>query len=191
MLENIQGDSWGSIPPLSMSSLLPHDLWHGWRSSRRLPAISPSLRGPELDSQKRWCQWWWKELGMWRQQGWKLLEKSLPDKGNSMYKGWEHGMRGPHIIRKGWSGEWIRGSGEQGGKGAKQGLEPQGWAWRSREARSRSWGFHPDYSWKSRFPAGSYMMKCAPWEDHSSCRVEKGIQIREQHGGPMNGRVDG
>ena len=37
MLENFQGDSWGLIPPLRMSSLLPHDLCHGWRSSRRLP----------------------------------------------------------------------------------------------------------------------------------------------------------
>ena len=32
MLENFQGDSWGSIPPLHMPSLLPHDLCHG-RSS--------------------------------------------------------------------------------------------------------------------------------------------------------------
>ena len=39
MLENIQGDSWGSIPPLRMPSLLPHDLCHGWSSSRRLPAV--------------------------------------------------------------------------------------------------------------------------------------------------------
>ena len=38
MLENFQGDSWGSILPLCMSSLLPHDLCHGWRSSCRLPA---------------------------------------------------------------------------------------------------------------------------------------------------------
>ena len=34
MLENFQGDSWGSIPPLCMSSLLPHDLCHGWSASR-------------------------------------------------------------------------------------------------------------------------------------------------------------
>ena len=38
MLENIQGDSWGSILPLRMPSLLPHDLCHEWNVSRRLPA---------------------------------------------------------------------------------------------------------------------------------------------------------
>ena len=38
MLKNIQGDSWGSIPPLHMPSLLPHDLCHGWSSSRWLLA---------------------------------------------------------------------------------------------------------------------------------------------------------
>ena len=47
MLENFQGDSWGSIPPLRMSSLLPHDLCH-WRSaSRWLPAHVP-LKGTSL-----------------------------------------------------------------------------------------------------------------------------------------------
>ena len=39
MLENFQGDSWGSIPPLRMPSLLPHDLCHGQSSSRWLPAV--------------------------------------------------------------------------------------------------------------------------------------------------------
>ena len=38
MLENFQGDSWGSIPPLRMPSLLPHDLCHGQSSSCWLPA---------------------------------------------------------------------------------------------------------------------------------------------------------
>ena len=33
MLEDFQGDSWGSIPPLHMSSLLPHDLCHGQSAS--------------------------------------------------------------------------------------------------------------------------------------------------------------
>ena len=37
MLEDFQGDSWGSIPPLRMSSLLPHDLCHGQSASRRPP----------------------------------------------------------------------------------------------------------------------------------------------------------
>ena len=47
MLENFQGDSWGSIsplrmpsPPLRMPSLLPHDLCHGRSSSRWLPALT-------------------------------------------------------------------------------------------------------------------------------------------------------
>ena len=39
MLENFQGDSWGSILPLRMPSLLPHDLCHGRSSSRWLPAV--------------------------------------------------------------------------------------------------------------------------------------------------------
>ena len=33
MLENIRADSWGSIPPLRMPSLLPHDLCHKWNAS--------------------------------------------------------------------------------------------------------------------------------------------------------------
>ena len=33
MLENIRGDSWGSIPPLRMPSLLPHDLGHEQNAS--------------------------------------------------------------------------------------------------------------------------------------------------------------
>ena len=40
MLENFQGDSWGSIPPLSMPSLLPQDLCQGQSS---LPASPPFL----------------------------------------------------------------------------------------------------------------------------------------------------
>ena len=39
MLENFQGDSWGSIPPLRMPSLLPHDLCHARSASRWLPAV--------------------------------------------------------------------------------------------------------------------------------------------------------
>ena len=39
MLEDFQGDSWGSIPPLRMSSLLPHDLCHGRSASRRPPTL--------------------------------------------------------------------------------------------------------------------------------------------------------
>ena len=41
MLENFQRDSWSSIPPLRMPSLLPHDLCHGRSScSRHLPINS-------------------------------------------------------------------------------------------------------------------------------------------------------
>ena len=39
MLKNFQGDSWGSIPPLRMPSLLPHDLCYWQSSSRWLPAL--------------------------------------------------------------------------------------------------------------------------------------------------------
>ena len=38
MLENIRGDSRGSIPPLRMPSPLPHDLCHEWNVSCRLLA---------------------------------------------------------------------------------------------------------------------------------------------------------
>ena len=39
MLENIRGDSWGSIPPLHMPSLLPHDLCHEWNASPALGSL--------------------------------------------------------------------------------------------------------------------------------------------------------
>ena len=39
MLEDFQGYSWGSIPPLRMSSLVPHDLCHGRSASRRPPTM--------------------------------------------------------------------------------------------------------------------------------------------------------
>ena len=42
MLEDFQGDSWGSIPPLRMSSLLPHDLCHGQSASRCPPTVAQS-----------------------------------------------------------------------------------------------------------------------------------------------------
>jgi len=40
MLENFQGDSWGSILPLRMPSLLPHDLCYGRNSCSRHQIIS-------------------------------------------------------------------------------------------------------------------------------------------------------
>ena len=42
MLEDFQGDSWGSILPLRMSSLLPHDLCHGRSASLWLPTLQHS-----------------------------------------------------------------------------------------------------------------------------------------------------
>ena len=43
MLEDFQGDSWGSIPPLRMSSLLPHDLCHRWSASHWPPTVILSV----------------------------------------------------------------------------------------------------------------------------------------------------
>ena len=49
MLKNFQGDSWGSILPLRMPSLLPYDLCHGRSSSRWLPASSKERPGMLLN----------------------------------------------------------------------------------------------------------------------------------------------
>ena len=81
MLENIRGDSWGSIPPLRMPSLLPHDLCHeqnaspaprtthssvlncgvgeeAWESLGLHRALnSPSYRKSVLNI--HWKDWWW------------------------------------------------------------------------------------------------------------------------------------
>ena len=51
MLENIWGHSRGSIPPLRMPSLLPHDLCHEWNVSRRLPALEFTQTRPL----SQWC----------------------------------------------------------------------------------------------------------------------------------------
>ena len=58
MLENFQGDSWGSIPPLRMPSLLPHDLCHGRSSSRWLPAVIDF----QLSYSRSWKMMLWKVL---------------------------------------------------------------------------------------------------------------------------------
>ena len=58
MLENFQGDSWGSIPPLRMSSLLPHDLCHGRTSSRWLPTVIEF----QLSYSRSWKMMLWKVL---------------------------------------------------------------------------------------------------------------------------------
>ena len=59
MLENFQGDSWGSIPPLHMPSLLPHDLCHGRSScSQQLwpPYAKSWLIGKDSDARRDWGQ---------------------------------------------------------------------------------------------------------------------------------------
>ena len=58
MLENFQGDSWGSIPPLRMPSLLPHDLCHGRSSSHWLPAVIEF----QLSYSRSWKMMLWKVL---------------------------------------------------------------------------------------------------------------------------------
>jgi len=58
MLENFQGDSWSSIPPLRMPSLLPHDLCHGRSSSRWLPAVIEF----QLSYSRSWKMMLWKVL---------------------------------------------------------------------------------------------------------------------------------
>ena len=58
MLENFQGDSWGSIPPLSMPSLLPHDLCHRRSSSLWLLAMIDF----QLSYSRSWKMMLWKVL---------------------------------------------------------------------------------------------------------------------------------
>ena len=58
MLKNFQRDSWGLIPPLHMPSLLPHDLCHGWSSSRWLPAVTEF----QLSYSRSWKMMLWKVL---------------------------------------------------------------------------------------------------------------------------------
>ena len=58
MLENFQGDSWGSIPPLRMPSPLPHDLCHGQSSSHWFPAVKQEMARVNINilgiSELRW-----------------------------------------------------------------------------------------------------------------------------------------
>ena len=65
MLEDFQGDSWGSIPPLRMSSLLPYDLCHG-RSTSRWPPTDDRGWDGWMASPTLWTWvwvnsriWWW------------------------------------------------------------------------------------------------------------------------------------
>ena len=58
MLENFQGNSWGSIPPLRMPSLLPRDICHGRSSSRWLPAVIEF----QLSYSRSWKMMLWKVL---------------------------------------------------------------------------------------------------------------------------------
>ena len=61
MLENFQGDSWGSIPPLHMPSLLPHDLCQGRSSLPTVWGLPPVLGSgihPQVRrSPGRWLSW--------------------------------------------------------------------------------------------------------------------------------------
>ena len=57
MLENIRGHSRGSIPPLRMPSLLPHDLCHEWNVSRWLPAPKPLTVWITTNCGKFWKRW--------------------------------------------------------------------------------------------------------------------------------------
>ena len=95
MLEDFQGDSWGSIPPLRMSSLLPHDLCHG-RSASLWPPTCQHHTTHEKYQSESWMILAFKELtekwGHMAHKGhrstlqykWELarqnLEKRLPDK---------------------------------------------------------------------------------------------------------------
>ena len=58
MLKNFQGDPWGSIPPLRMPSLLPHDLCHGRSSSHWFPAVIEF----QLSYSRSWKMMLWKVL---------------------------------------------------------------------------------------------------------------------------------
>ena len=58
MLENFQGGSWDSIPPLRVPSLLPHDLCHGRSSSRWLLAVIEF----QLSYSRSWQMMLWKVL---------------------------------------------------------------------------------------------------------------------------------
>ena len=81
MLENFQGDSWGSIPPLRMLSLLPHDLCHGRSSSRWLPTV--------IEFQMSYFR-------SWKMMLWKVLHSicNMPAPGSNplQYSGLENPM---------------------------------------------------------------------------------------------------
>ena len=72
MLENIRGHSRGSIPPLRMPSLLPHDLCHEWNVSRWLPAPEKSHGQRNLVGYSSWgCKDSDKGLSDWAHIHWK------------------------------------------------------------------------------------------------------------------------
>ena len=67
MLEDFQGDSWGLIPPLRMSSLLPHDLCHGQSASRWPPTYMYRCESWTIKKAKCWRidafeLWYWRTL---------------------------------------------------------------------------------------------------------------------------------
>ena len=54
MLEDFRGDSWGSIPHLRMSSLLPHDLCHGQSASCPPPTADFIFFGSKITTYGDW-----------------------------------------------------------------------------------------------------------------------------------------
>ena len=90
------GDSWGSIPPLRMPSLLPHDLCHGRSSSRWLPAVLEF----QLSYSRSWKMMLWKVLNSICNMQYAL---------NMQYAGsrhWEGLGAGGEGDNRGWDG-WM------------------------------------------------------------------------------------
>ena len=93
MLENIQGDSRGSIPPLHMPGFLPHDLCHEWNVSRRLPAGEGNgnpLQCSCLENPRDGGAWWAAVCGV--AQSWTQL-KRLSSSNSLGHPKWLSGKR--------------------------------------------------------------------------------------------------
>ena len=102
MLEDFQGDSWGLIPPLRMSSLLPHDLCHGRNASRQPPTVNQpmSMGHSSVEEKANWWRWGsladsgWRGalmLDSYRGEGWGCREETdLKERAMSVFNGpWE------------------------------------------------------------------------------------------------------
>ena len=104
MLENIRGDSWGSIPPLRMPSLLPHDLCHGWSScSRHLPLFYFLKQPDAAQSRASKCSagesWQYKEEWLWEAQlELKILDRMFfPEV--KLEKVWKKSLAAPVAVK--------------------------------------------------------------------------------------------